>query len=157
MLRHANPADIDFIYELIMSDAKDGHYNRDYCRIPEAANGLRVELSSILTTQIRPNGLKACGYIYELNKNQVGFVIISAAPENKWTELLMASISQKLRNKKHGKKMLTTILHQYKGKNALLFARCAHESEVMYQFLLKNGFRHVATGEEGVRGMLYEL
>lgn len=122
MLRYAKPTDFDFIYSLIMHDAQDGHFNRDYRRIPAAANGLILEIQSILGNQIRPNGLKAYGLIYEQENKPAGFVVMSAGPENKGNELLMASIRPEIRGKKHGKRMLTAILNQFKGKNVMLFA-----------------------------------
>lgn len=157
MLRYAKPSDFDFIYSLTMHDAQDGHFNREYCQNPDATKGLILEITSILGKRIRPNGLEAYGLIYEHDSKSAGFVIMSAGPENKGNELLMASIRPDIRGKKHGKRMLTNILNQFKGKKVMLLARCAPESEIMYQFLLKNGFKHIETGKTGVRGLLYAL
>lgn len=157
MHRNANINDLGFIYELIMDGAKHGYFNRKFQEIPAAANGLRLELTSILTSQVRPNGLRAYGVIYEYQNEPIGFVLMSAGEENKGNELWMAAIHPDFRGKGHGKKMIQGILEQFKRRNLMLFARCAPESERMFQLLLKNGFRHVITGKEGYRGLMYGL
>lgn len=157
MHRNANIGDLDFIYEMVMDGAKYGYFNRKFQELTAAANGLRLELTSILKNQVRPNGLQAYGITYEYEGRPIGFVLMSAGEQNKGNELWMAAIHPDFREKGHGRKMVKGVLEQFKGRNLMLFARCAPESERMYQLLLNNGFRHVATGEEGYRGMMYEL
>lgn len=157
MHRNANIGDLDFIYELVMGGAKHGFFNRQFQELPAAANGLRLELALILESQVRPNGLRAYGIIYEHKGLPIGFVLMSDDEQNKGRELWMAAIHPGFQKKGHGKKMIQGVLDQFKDRNLMLFARCAPESERMYQLLTKNGFKHVATGEEGYRGMMYEL
>jgi len=157
MHRNANINDLSFIYEQIMEGSKHGYFNRKFQELPAAANGLKLELTSILKNKIRPNGLSSYGIIYEFNDKPVGFIIMSAGEENKGTELWMAAIHSDYQNRGHGKKMIAGVLEQFKGRNLILMARCAPESEAMFQLLLKSGFRHLATGEEGYRGLAYEL
>ena len=64
MHRDANIGDLDFIYDLIMNGATQGFFNRKFQQLPAAAHGLRLEISLILESRIRPNGLKASGIIY---------------------------------------------------------------------------------------------
>lgn len=157
MHRNANLKDLEFMYSQIMDGANHGYFNRKFQELPAAANGLRLELTSILTKGVRPNGLRAYGIIFENNGVPIGFVLMSAGEGNKGNELWMAGIDSKHRGKGYGKQMIQGVLEQFKGRNLMLFARCAPESETMYQLLSKNGFRHVATGEEGYRGLMYEL
>lgn len=157
MHRNATINDLNFIFELIMDGAKSGYFNREFQDLPAAANGLHLELASILTDKTRANGLTAYGIIYENKGKRAGFVLMSAGEEDKGNELWMASIKPNLRGKGFGKKMIQGVLEQFKGRNLMLFARCAQESKAMFNLLSKNGFKHVATGEEGYRGMMYEL
>ena len=157
MHRDANIGDLDFIYDLIMNGAKQGFFNRKFQQLPAAAHGLRLEISLILESRIRPNGLKASGIIYQHKGQPIGFVLMSAGEKNKGNELWMVAIHKDFQKKGYGKKMVQGVLDKFKGLNLMLFARCSPESEKMYQLLLKNGFAHVETSEEGYRGMIYEL
>lgn len=82
---------------------------------------------------------------------------MSAGENNEGNELWIVAIDKKFRNQGHGKQMILGIINQFKGKNLMLFARCAPESEIMYQLLLQHGFNHFTTGQEGYRGLMYEL
>lgn len=157
MLRYANINDLDFIYELVMSGAEHGFFNRQFHELPAAANGLRLELFSILASKTRLNGLMTYGIAYEHKGRPIGFVLMSTVEQNRGNELWMAAIHPDFRQMGYGKKMIQGVLEQFKGRNLMLFARCAPESESMFQLLIKNGFKHVSTGEKGYRGMMYEL
>lgn len=157
MLRHAELKDLTFIYQLIMDGSKHGYFNREYQEKEAAADGLLVELELMITKNIRVNNIIAQAIVYEHLNKPIGFVLLSGGPDNKGNELYMASVAEGYRGKGHGKKMITGVLDQFKGKNKMLFARCAQESETMYQLLLKNGFKYSTTGDEGYRGLTYEL
>ena len=154
MLRHANINDLDFIYRTIIEESKHGHFDKEL-QSPLAAKGLHLELSLILKKRTRVNGFTAYAIIYEHNRSPVGFTIISAIKNNQGNELWMAAIKPKLRGKGLGTKMMKSILKQFYGRKQLIAARCAPESQTMFNILSKNGFKHVATGDEGHRGMRY--
>ena len=82
---------------------------------------------------------------------------MSAGPDNKGNELWMAAIDPLHRGQGEGREMIDSILDQFKGKNLSLFARCAPASERMFQMLLTRGFKQVALGEQGSRGLIYTL
>lgn len=157
MLRNATMDDLDFIYELVLDGSKYGYFNRKFHGLPEAAKGLRLELASILKKQIRPNGLRAYGIVYEHDSRPVGFVVMSAGEQNKGNELWMVAVHPDFRNKGHGRKMIQGVLEKFKGRNLFLYARCAPESERMYQLLLKNGFTRRIIDENSYRVIMYEL
>ena len=156
MHRSAGINDLEFIYDQIMDGAKYGYFNRKSHQIPAIAKKLKLELTSILKNKVRLNGLSAYGVIYELNDECIGFIIMSVDKENKGDELWMAAIHPDYRNKGHGKKMITEVLEQLKESDLIITARCAPESEAMYQILLQSGFRHLATSKGGYRGLAYE-
>ena len=157
MHRNSNINDLNFIYDLIMDGSKHGYFNREYQTLAGASNGLKLELKSILSQRKRHNGLTAYAVIFECNNKPAGFVIMSAGPDNKGNELWMASILPSLRGKGLGNKMIKGITERFVGQNVMLMARCAPESEIMYNLLLNNGFQYVATGEEGYRGVMFVL
>ena len=157
MLRHAEIKDLEFIYDLIMDGSKHGYFNKLYYKSNEASNGLKIELISILSKRVRINGLMSYGVIYEKNSKPIGFTIMSTVENNKGNEIYMSSIDNNYRKEGYGKNMIQGILEQFKGKNLTLLARCSNESEIMFQLLSKNGFKHMATGEEGYRVLSYEL
>lgn len=157
MHRYANIDDLDFIYGLIIDSAKDGHFDRRLYTMPEAARGWRVELASIISERKRINGLFASAIVYDVDEVPVGFVLMSAGEGNKGNELWMAAIHPEHRGRGHGTRMIRGVLDQFKGRNLILLARCAPASETMYRILLKSGFQHAATGEEGYRGLTYQL
>ena len=157
MHRNATVEDYNFIYELIMDGSKVGNFTKEYYEVPEAANGLKVELMSILTTKTRHKNRIAYAIIYEYKNKPIGFVIISSIDGRDGNELYMASISPEYRGKGFGKKMIKGITEQFEGKNLAFLARCNLNSEGMYQILLKSGFEHMDTGEEGYRVLSFTL
>ena len=156
MLRNASPKDLQFIFNLVLAEAKNGHFARELL-IPAATRGFEIELKSVLSDRVRQNGIQAYALIWERNSTPIGFVIMSAGPDNKGNEFWMAAISPEYRGSGEGKKMVSGILRQFEGKNLALFARCAPESEAMFHTLTTNGFSHITTGEQGSRGLMYTL
>lgn len=156
MHRNARIDDLDFIYELIVEGAKDGYFDKRLYTMSAAASGLRVELTSILARKQRANGLVAYAIIYEFENRPVGFILMAAGEGNKGNELWMVAIHRKYRDRGHGTRMIQGLLDQFRGKNLVLSARRAPASESMYHILLKHGFKHVTTGEEGYRGLMYD-
>ncbi|MDO9453949.1 MAG: GNAT family N-acetyltransferase [Stagnimonas sp.] len=156
MMRNASPKDFQFIFNLVLAEAKNGHFVRELL-IPAATRGFEIELKSVLVNRVRHNGIQAYALVWERNSKPIGFVIMSAGPDNKGNELWMSALSSEQRGSGEGKKMVSEILRQFKGKNLALFARCAPESEAMFHILTTNGFSHVDTGEQDSRGLMYTL
>ncbi|WP_440216647.1 GNAT family N-acetyltransferase [Chromobacterium piscinae] len=156
MMRNASSEDFQFIFNLVLAEAENEHFSRELL-VPAAARGFEIELKSVLANRVRHNGIQAYALIWEKNSKPIGFVIMSAGSDNKGNELWMSALSPEHRGNGEGKKMVSEILRQFKGKNLALFARCAPESEAMFHILKTNGFTHVATGEQGSRGLMYTL
>lgn len=156
MMRNAFPEDFQFIFNLVLTEAKNGHFARELL-IPAATRGFEIELKSVLASRVRHNGIQAYALIWERNSKPIGFVIMSAGSDNKGNELWMSALSPEHRGSGEGKKIVSEILRQFKGKNLALIARCAPESEAMFHILTTNGFSHVNTGKQGSRGLMYTL
>lgn len=155
MIVDATIHDFQFINNLILIEAKNGHFNKDLVN-PNMQNFWNDELSSILSRDSRNNGMFAKAYLWMRDDNPIGFVIMSAAAEdNKGNELWMAAITPNHRGLGEGKKMLATILQHFKGKNKILMARCSAESEAMFHILTTSGFEYKLTGQQGLRALVY--
>lgn len=156
MMRNADPHDLDFIFDLVIAEAEEGHFTKELLGSTEK-RGFRLELISVLGRLIRIDGTRAFGLVWTHAGKSIGFVLMSAGPDNKGNELWMAAISPEQRKAGQGRAMISTVLEQFKGKNLKLFARCHSESEAMFHILASSGFNHIATGETGVRGLAYTL
>lgn len=156
MMRNASANDFQFINSLTLSEAQNRHFDPKLL-VPAATRGWEIELQSVLANGVRHNGLRAYALIWEKNKKSIGFVIMSAGPDNKGNELWMAAVSPEHRGSGEGKKMVLEVLRQFRGKNLTLMARCAPESEAMFHILTTNGFNHVTNGEQGTRGLVFTL
>jgi len=156
MMRNASPEDFQFIFSLILEEAKNGHFARKLLS-PAATRGFNIEIRSVLTHGVRVNGVRAYALVWERDAKPIGFVIMSAGSDNMGNELWLAAILPTHRGCGEGKKMIFEILRQFKGKNLMLGARCAPESEAMFHILTSNGFRLIHIGEEGSRGLMYSL
>lgn len=91
MMRHASIDDFSFINSLVLSEAQQGHFDRQLL-IPVLKHGWEIELQSVLANGVHQCGLRAYALIWEKNEKPIGFVIMSAVSDNKGNELWMASV-----------------------------------------------------------------
>ncbi len=154
MMRNAYPEDFQFILTLVLSEARNGNFARELL-IPAATRGFELELKSVLISGVRLNGIAAYALIWEKDDKPIGFVIMSAGPDNKGNELWMLAIWPRHRGKGEAKAMISELLNQFKAKNVWLMARCSQESEAMFHILTTNGFIHFDTNKQGYRGLMY--
>lgn len=150
MIRYASPEDFQFVFTLIRMEAKNGHFILD----PESVAPFGLDLKSVLASRTRLDGTHAYALIYEENGAPIGFVIVSFNSLNNIYELLLSAIWPRHRGKDKGKTMIAELLSQL---NVDLMARCAPESVAMFHILTTNGFRHVGTGQKGVRALVRTL
>ncbi|KAB1443581.1 GNAT family N-acetyltransferase [Pseudodesulfovibrio senegalensis] len=155
MLREATRRDFDFIFSQIIEGAEHGHYDRKIANDSKAANDMNRELMSIIDKQQRIGGMSAKALVYEIEKCPVGFVVVSSVAAKNGIELLMAGIEARHRRKGHATAMIRQVVDEYRGHNVVLLARCAPESEFMFNILKKIGFGHKNTGTNGFRGLGY--
>lgn len=156
MMRNASRTDFQFIFNLALAEAKNGHFFLELLN-PAASFGFALELDSILAKRVRPNGIQAYALIWQRDSKPIGFIIMSAGSDMKGNELWMSALSPEYRGNGEGTKMVNEILVQFRGKNRVLWARCAPESKAMFQILTTNGFSHELTDKNGTRGLLYNL
>jgi GNAT superfamily N-acetyltransferase len=153
MMRYATAEDYEFIFSLVLKEAANGHFARDLLN-PGATRGLELELRSVISDRRRHNGCFAYALIWERMGRPIGFVVMSALEGNTGNELWLTAVSPAYRRQGEGKKMIKTILHQFKQRGVGLLARCAPESEAMFHLLTANGFVLDVTLEKGTRQLL---
>lgn len=150
-LRTARIEDLNLIYQTILRDAKNGHYNERYCTNYNAGRGLQVNLKSMIEHEFRINAVEKNNktilenlfskvIIFEKGQKPIGFSIISN-PEH--LEIWKFSIHNDFRNKGYGEKALNKLLKfivkNYPDKNDIV-ARCFESSKIMVNLLEKEGF-----------------
>jgi ribosomal protein S18 acetylase RimI-like enzyme len=158
MLRYATIDDLDFIFNLIIEGSQEGHFDERLSTMPEAAQGLRLELSLVLREQRRVYGLAAQSFMYIHKDTPIGFAILSEI-ENRTdaTELWMVSFLKEYRNQGHCKKMINYFLKEFKKRNKDLLARCSIKSQIMFELLIKLGFKYNQTGVQGTRALSFNF
>jgi len=150
MMRYGTVRDHEFILSIILKEAANGHFERDLL-LPEATRGLELELMSVLSHQRRHNGSFAYALIWERNERRIGFIVMSALEGDTGNELWLAAVAPAYRRQGEGKKMIRTVLRQFKEQGVGLMARCTPESEAMYHLLTANGFVLDGTLPQGTR------
>ncbi|XZY03598.1 hypothetical protein ACT4XO_15715 [Acinetobacter baumannii] len=152
MLRNASIKDLDFLFNEILEGSKSGHFNSEFHQNPRATAGLRVNLESILSGNGRVDGPFAYGLVLENNNGKpVSFLLISALEGNKGNEFWMLSTAKPFRKQGFGNQIIDEVLNAFKARKVGVTARCSPESEIMYQMLIKKGFKHLETGPQGTR------
>lgn len=152
-MRYATVQDCEFISSLILKGAANGHF-APTALTSEGTRELELELKSVISNRRRQNGSFAYVLIWERNGRSIGFVAISALDGNSGNELWLAAVSPDYRRQGEGKKMIKTVLHQFKQNGVGLLARCTPESGAMFHILMANGFALDATLEKGTRQLV---
>lgn len=150
MMDYATFQDIDFIVQLILSEAENGFFSKKLLR-EDAKKGLKVEITNIVTQQRKIDGTVAYALVKREKNVPIGFIVISSKPMELW----MIAIDPKYRGMGIGERIVVEFLNQMIGSNILLIARCSKQSEAMFHILTKHGFSHKYTDNEGYRGLLY--
>ncbi|MFJ1300079.1 GNAT family N-acetyltransferase [Pseudomonadota bacterium AL_CKDN230030165-1A_HGKHYDSX7] len=154
MFRNATPNDFAFFDPLIKAEAAKGHFNSKILN-PPFSTTWDLELKSVLQANRRLNGLHAQALIWEEDGNPIGFVILSAGPENKGNELWMSAIAPNYRGRGNGKAMISALLENFQGKNLILLARCNAPSKTMLHLLTTHDFELMTTDSSDCHALRY--
>ena len=147
----ADLSDLPFMHSLFISEVEDGHFTKELLE-EEQQELVRANMESIIVQGVqRDNGMRAQAIIYEEDEQRVGFVILSELEPNKGgNEMYIMAVDKEFRGKGYGRKILDDIIQRI-VPHANLFVRCKPDSTVMYQMLIKRGFQHFETDEEGTQ------
>lgn len=162
MLRAATPDDFDFIYKLIIAEAKQGHFHKSLLSLlPRLC--FKRNLKSVFKDFANLYGLPARAYIWEKDNMRIGFIILSVWWKDERTiELWLSAIAPTYRGYGEGKKMILHLVNQIEnlvnGNTVGFVARCLPRSQIMFHILNKLGFvlGHIEDGT-GLRYLEYKL
>ena len=146
-------SDIDFICELMLDAARHGHFNDEILK-ESYEQALRHDIEYLLAKgRRRDEDLRAQAIIIEDDGNRIGFAIMSEMYEGDGgNELYILAVAPEYRGRGYGAQILDELLDRWLP-HAEVFAQCLPASETMYQMLLKRGFSHVKTTDDGTRLM----
>lgn len=149
MLRDAILDDSEFICDLILSEAKAGHFVKELLD-PVQSTFLSVDTNRIIQENKRSNGESARALIWEENRIPIGFMILSSVQEGQGTELWMMAMSKEHRSMGKGKKFIDEVLSYFPSTQAI-GARCFAASDAMCHILTTRNFKLITTDEYGTR------
>lgn len=155
MLRDAKIDDCDFICNLILAEAKSGHFSKELLD-PIQSQYLRQDTANIIKMQRRSNGEIARALIWEKEGIAIGFLILSSVAQGKGTELWMAAISKDYRSKGEGTKLIDDVLSRFPSTQSIC-ARCFPASQTMFNILQNRQFKHIETDKNGNRLLFKNL
>lgn len=161
--RIATIDDLDFIHTEIVKEAKNGHFSSSFYIKPVIKDALKYNLESIITTHRRlDENLVAYAYIAEYKGNLASFIILTKQyfDDKESTEIWMAATKQQYRNKGIAQNFIDIILTELKSTKSArptVYSRCLKNSENMYKILIKKGFLHEKTDENGTTFLVYTL
>jgi len=144
----ADSTDIDWMIQLYLAGAKDGHFNVDMsdCRYLDFCR--RNFISIVNQKQIIDLNRQAYAMIFEEHDQKIGYAVMSEVQSGiGGNELQLFLVDQKHRNKGYGNKMLLEIIKRVQPV-ADIYLRCFPASTQMKTLVQKNGFHYSHTNSE---------
>lgn len=146
----------EFVMELVIDGAMIGVFERqlagsdaDYLFF----NGLKRSIETGLMTKRETGPQRFWGYVYfnqaQVKEGPIGFAMMCGGGPGQLNEFWMSAIKPEYRNRGMGKLMFGEVLAAERKSN--LICRCHKGSEIAMNMLVKNGFVHVGTGDDGTR------
>lgn len=159
MLKKLAAKHFEFVKELVIDGAKLGVFDQQLAGSDAEHlffNGLSKAIDTGFLTKGETGMQRFWGYAYfnpAKNKERpLGFVLLCGDGPGQVNEFWMAAIKPEYRNRGLGTLMFGEVLSA-EGKSNLM-CRCNQGSEIAMNMLLKRGFVHVGTGDEGTRFLI---
>ena len=159
-LREAQLDDLDFVMSEIVEGTKKGHYIETILEFQQQL-AMRNMLSQVIEnlclvrlSKLGQETIFARLFIYgSPNEDKVGYLLVSDKSEYcNDIEIYQAGIKESHYGKGHGLNLIDNFL-SIAPKDRSFFARCYPASEAMFNILLKHGFEHIGTLDDGTREM----
>ncbi len=135
-------SDTQFIFESILAEAANGHFNADY-QLPETHAGLNHQICSSITSGKNParhNVISQSAiYIFLDNDCPIGFSWVVETDVKGERELYLLVVSPSHRSKGIGKHLVSKTISHFPPKTKFI-ARLYSKSMLMSQMLIKMGF-----------------
>lgn len=153
--------DVDFIMELTIDDAKNGHLNKEVLYPSNIANHRQMLInlingigSVILTGTGKREQRNAAVYVCKhATYGNIGFIHIIERYEGSGDdeiEALSVSIKKEYRGLGYGRKIIEWFINET-PRTANLYARCLVNSEIMCNLLLNKGFSVLSESQSGTK------
>lgn len=158
VLYPATQKDFNYIKELIIIGAKEGHYDDKIIQ-----NGFLLEstINGLINSSVNiSDGGIAQTLISYYDNKKVGFVVLKAMNYG-MNEIWYFSLDKKYQNQGIGTKILYHVLKKYEtefphNKDKPIFtARCHYTSEAMFRVFKKFGFIHTGTTQSSFRFLAF--
>ncbi len=153
-LRLASPADVPFIVDAIVAEAREGHFSCDGSQ-PDVLRGLWHQVQTIVADGVAPmpglrNGAGARAFVVQSGMANVGFAILVEHEPGSWQqrlELFALATHAAWRGRGVARHLVTNLVRD--AGSAVVYARCAPTSAGMVSMLRACGFTTVPAGQDG--------
>lgn len=139
----ATTYDANYIFESILSEAKNGHFNKDYL-VPLMQPFLMEQINSCISNHLCPIGngkqLESSIYVFIEKCKPVGFGWVRATENTGEKELYLFAVSPTHRNLGIGKVLATKAILSF-PIGTTFCARLYPKSKTMLDMLTKIGFK----------------
>jgi predicted GNAT family N-acyltransferase len=138
--REARLKDQDAIYEMLISEAQNGHFNEDYLNDPRVRKGLKIQIQLTINFKKMPvsetQSIDSSIYVYNKNGRLVAFSWIKEADQ---VELYQLVVAAEERKQGLGTIMVEKSMDLF-PKGTRFYARLFAASKQMKSILIKLGF-----------------
>ena len=159
MLKNLAVKHFEFVRELVIDGAMIGVFDRQLAGGNADNlffNGLKRAIETGFLTKGGSGMQRFWGYVYfnaaQAKEDPLGFAMLCGDGPGQVNEFWMSAIKPEHRNRGLGKLMFSEVLAA-EGKSNLM-CRCNQGSEIAMNMLMKRGFVHVGTGDEGTRFLI---
>ena len=152
----ASPADVPFIVDAIVAEARNGHFGCD-CSRPDVLQGLWHQIQTIVSEGVTPlpgarNGVGGRAFVVQVGPQNAGFAILVEDMPGSWyerIELFALTVHPDFRGSGLGRFLVTSLVRDAQSEQ--VDARVAHGSTAMLSLLKSCGF---ALGARSTAGTL---
>ncbi len=153
-LHLASPADVPFIVDAIVAEAREGHFSCD-CSQPDVLRGLWHQVQTIVADGVAPmpalrNGAGARAFVVQAGMANIGFAILVEHEPGSWhqrLELFALATHAAWRGRGVARHLVSSLVRD--AGSAVVYARCAPTSAGMVSMLRSCGFTTVPAGADG--------
>lgn len=156
----ASPADVPFIVDAIVAEAKQGHFSCDGTQ-PEVLRGLWHQVQTIVADGFAPmpdgrHGVGGRAFVIQVGQVNAGFAILVERAPGSWyqhIELFALVTHEAWRRRGLAGHLVRNLVRD--AQSQVVHARCAATSEAMLGMLQSCGFARLPDAEGG--GVLLEF
>lgn len=152
MLRAAGIHDVEYVYNFVISEARNGHFSNDHPRFLKNfffKRGLKKAIAENIFIDISGVKMPAAVFIYEENGSRAGFFSLVYRDEQ-ITEIWLMGITKACRGRGLGSQLLCQAENKARELYhplTMYFVRSYLRSESMIAVLERHGYEKAASGK----------